>query len=324
MKKFLIISGLILGSSLFPIKAIAATFSQIIVYGDSLSDLGRVSVATGGAAPPYTQGNGKFSNGNIWIEYLADSLGIATTPNTNFAVGGATTGTANTIQPLISITIPALVGVQQEIIANPISDPDALYVVWAGANDYLGSTIPTNPAVSIANLSSEITTLISRGAKNILVPNLADLGKLPATLNTTNSASLDTLTLVHNTGLAASINSLSQANPGVNLNLLDVNSLFNQVVNNPSSFGFDNVTNQCITASSVCGTPDTYLFWDYMHPTTAGHKLIGELAFNTVSPTAAPEPTTMLGSIVAFGSVVALKRKMKSSKLKAKELVKSA
>lgn len=330
MKRFLIIGGLVLSSSLVPIAAIAATLNQIVVYGDSLSDLGRAATATGGAAPPYSSsfGEGRFSNGPIWLEYLADKLGIpadrnpATNRATNFAVGGATTGTANTIQPLISFPVAGLNGIQQQVSDNPITNPNALYVLWGGANDYLGGGI-TDPTVTVGNLSIQIQTLIGRGATNILVPNLSNLGELPVTLNTLNSAPLNNLTQFHNLGLAASINSLSQSNSGVNLRLLDVNSLFNQIVANPADAGFDNVTSQCITTTSVCGTPDTYLFWDDIHPTTAGHRLIGELAFNTVSPTAVPEPITMLGSLMAFGSAIAFKRKIKASNLKQQELVES-
>jgi thermolabile hemolysin len=327
MKRFLIIGGLIIASSLVPVKAIAATFTQLVVYGDSLSDLGRASAATNGAAPPYSAlTNGRFSNGPIWIEYLANSLGIAPTPispnsliNTaNFAVGGATTSTGNTI-------VTALGGIQNQVTNNSIGDSNALYVVWGGANDYLGGGI-TNPGVPVGNLSSEISTLISSGAKNILVPNLSNLGDLPGTRNLSNASDLTTLTQFHNAGLAASLNNLGRDNPDVKLSLLDVNSLVNQIVANPGNFGFSNTRDGCLLVGCNTITPttsDTYLFWDTIHPTTAGHRLISDLALNTVSSTAVPEPTTILGSLLAFGSVVALKRQLKSSKLKDKKLVKA-
>ena len=328
MKKFLIVSGLILSSVLAPVRAIAATFSQIVVYGDSLSDLGRAAAATSNLPaqfkfPAYDNGGGRFSNGPIWVEYLANRLGIATNPNTNFAIGGATTGTFNTGQTLS----PSFVGIQQQVNpSNPaaeISDPNALYVIWGGANDYLAGTT-TDPRVPVGNLTSEIATLIqTRQAQNILIFNLPDLGKLPSTRNDpTIAAGLDSLTQLHNTALAASIDSLSQANSSVKLSLLDVNSLFKQVVANPSIVGFDNATDGCLLVG--CPNPDTYLFWDDIHPTTATHRLIGDLAFQAVSPTSVPEPMTMLGSLMAFGSAVAFKRKLKSSKLTDKELVESA
>ena len=328
MKRFSIVCGLIIAASLVPIRAIASTYSQIVVYGDSLSDLGRAAATSTLPAQSkfpasYNNGGGRFSNGPIWVEYLANRLGIVTNPNTNFAIGGATTGTFNTGQTLS----PSFVGIRQQVNpGNPaaeISDPNALYIIWGGANDYLAKTT-TDPRVPVGNLTSQILTLIqTRQAKNILVLNLPDLGKLPSTRNDpTIAANLDTLTQLHNTALAASIASLSRANSSVKLSLLDVNSLFKQVVANPSTVGFNNATDGCLSVG--CPKPDTYLFWDTIHPTTATHRLIGDLAFQAVSPTSVPKPMTMLGSLIAFGSAVAFKRKLKSSKLTDKELVKSA
>ncbi len=327
MKRFLIISGLVLSSTLVPIQAIAATFSQIVVYGDSLSDLGRAAAATStlpaaSKFPPYPNGNGRFSNGPIWIEYLAAKSGVAIDHNTNFAIGGASTGTVNIGQPLS----PSFIGIQAQVINNPVIDTGALYIIWGGANDYLFPT-PDNPVSlpqTIANLTGEINTLISRKATNILIPNLPNLGALPSTRNLGATAiGLNSLTAAHNAGLADTIKILSAANPTVRLNLLDVNGLFNRVAANPGSFGFNDVTNACLTATSICADPNTNLFWDDIHPTTEGHRLIGDLAFNTVSPTAVPEPITMLGSLIAFGSAVAFKRKIKAANLKQQELIKN-
>jgi thermolabile hemolysin len=307
MKKFSLVFGLIIAATLVPVKAIAASFSQIIVYGDSLSDLGRVSAATGGFQPSYSQGNGRFSNGPVWIEYLADRLGLATNPATNFAVGGARTeGHA------FEFLFPSLIGIEKQVANNSFSDPDALYAIWGGANDYFDGQ--RDASIPLNNLYFEIATLILRGAKNIIVPNLPDLGVLPSKRNTTESSALSAVSQSHNTGLATTLDGLRLLYPGVTLNLLDVNSLFQQALTNPSSYGLSNVTDSCyIDSSTICADPTTYLFWDGVHPTTGVHQLVGNLAFNTVSPTAVPEPITILGSLMAAGSAVAFKRKLKQS-----------
>jgi phospholipase/lecithinase/hemolysin len=325
MKRFLVIGGLIMAASLVPVKAMAATFSQLVVYGDSLSDLGRAAAATNSLPaeskfPAYADGGGRFSNGSIWVEYLATRLDVAANSNTNFAIGGATTGTVNIGQPLS----PSFIGIQTQVANNSIGDPAALYVIWGGANDYIFGGI-TNPAIPVGNLTGEINTLISRGATNILIPNLPNLGALPSTRNLGSTAiGLNNLTAVHNAGLATAIDNLSSANPTVNLRLLDVNSLVNQVAANPSSFGFTNVSDGCLLVGCNTATTDlsnNFLFWDDLHPTTAAHQLIGDLAFQTVSPTAVPEPMTLIGSLMAFSSALALKRKLKSANVAAKERV---
>jgi thermolabile hemolysin len=316
MKLFLIVGGLILGYSLIPVRSIATNFSQIVTYGDSLSDVG--NAAAKGASLP-SSSNGRFSNGKLWIEYLADRLGIAPDRRQNFAEGGATTGTTNIAQTYF----PNLVGIAQQVKNHPISDPNALYVLWGGANDYLRAT-PENrpdPQVTIGNLSREIGTLIDRGAKNILVVNLPDLGKLPTTRNRPTASQLTMLTTLHNAGLAANIGTLSQTHPGVKLTLLDVNTAFSRAISDPPSYGFDNVTQGCFSVG--CQTPNTYLFWDGIHPTTAGHKILGDLAYRSVSPTANSSPQPLLGWLTALGATISLNRKGKPADAAASELVKN-
>jgi thermolabile hemolysin len=317
MRKCSIVLGLAIAATLVPGRVVAATFSQLVVYGDSLSDLNRAFTATGGAAPRYvsTPTAGRFSNGPIWVEYLADSLGITTDPNTNFAVGGATTGRLNTVAAELTANgIPilnpsALVGIQQQV-TNSSFVPDALYIVWGGANDYLGGGI-VDPTIPVSNLTAEISTLIARGAKNILVPNLPNLGALPGTrTSSVNAPVLSLLTQGHNAALAGSIEALRRADSSLTINILDVNDLFTQAVNDPGRFNFSNVTDGCLVVG--CSNPDAYLFWDPIHPTTAAHRLIGNLALSTVAPTAVPEPFTIIGTIVGGTAALRLRKKLKA------------
>ena len=313
---------------MLPLKATAATFKELYVFGDSLSDVGNAFNVTldpdtgeGFPPPPYFQG--RFSNGPIWVDYLAQDLGLNPTPyidvatggaipteGINFAFGGATTGTDN-------ITIPfVLPGLQQQInnftTANTSADSNALYIVEAGANDYLGGGV-TDPTVPVNNLSTAVTSLYNVGARNIIVTNLPDLGKIPGTRGDSQIKSgLSTLTSAHNSGLAATLDFLSQK-PGINIIPLDLNSLFNRAIATPGEFGFTNVTDSCLTTTSLCANPNEYLFWDFIHPTTAGHKLVGELAFRALPSESVPEPSVTLGILAlgALGTASVLKRHQK-------------
>lgn len=308
MKKQIVVTGFVLFSFMLPLKAIAASFSQIYVFGDSLSDTGNSLKATGlPPSPPYFQG--RFSNGPVWSEYLANDLGLTQQQQTNYAFGGANSGSDNTLVP----GLQSLPGLQQQIdsykATNTSADPNALYVVWAGANDYL-SRSTTNPAVPVKNLSTAVNSLADYGAKNIMVLNLPDLGKLPGTSGDIQvSNGLSALSEAHNSGEAANLNFLSQQSD-VNIIPVDVNSLFKQAIANPQQFNFTNVTNSCLTNTGVCATPDKYLFWDDIHPTTAAHKFVGELAFSTLDSQAVPEPATTLGllTIGALGALALHKR----------------
>ena len=304
-----------LPTAAFSASLSAQNFDQIYVFGDSLSDTGNVFNATlnvtGEGFPPAPYYQGRFSNGPVWVEYLATKLGAT---STNFAFGGATTGSSNTSEPNEILGLPAL---DQQInrltTANPSADPDALYIVWAGANDYLGAGV-TDPTVPVNNLSTAVNSLADYGAKNIMVVNLPDLGKLPATFNSPISSTLNDLTEAHNSGLAAKLDFLSQE-PDINIIPLDVNSQFNRAIAHPGEFGFTNVTDSCLTTSSVCANPDEYLFWDDIHPTTAGHKLVGDLAYSALNPEPVPEPSAELSILTlgAIGAVSVLKRKKKKA-----------
>lgn len=256
----------------FPNIILAQNISQIYVFGDSLSDVGNVYQATNKESPPsppYFQG--RYSNGPVWVEYLAPKLNLTFNPNHNFAYGGAKTGDSKTLPPGVLAQIETFKATNQN------RDRNALYIIWAGTNDYLGGA--TNTTVPVNNLTLAVQSLAAIGAKNILVVNLPDLGKLPGTRTTQRSQILNNLTNKHNAELAVSLNRLSQQiNRDIDITYLDVNELFNQVVKSPEKFGFSNVTQACLNQGIVCNNPDRYLFWDSIHPSTAAHKLLVDLA----------------------------------------------
>ena len=78
--------------------AAAAPYSAMYVFGDSLSDNGNIPAASGyrPSAPYY---DGRFSNGPVAVEYLANNLGIGAADFHDYAVGGATTGLDNSEVP---------------------------------------------------------------------------------------------------------------------------------------------------------------------------------------------------------------------------------
>lgn len=312
MKNQVVAAGFVIFSFMLPLKANAATFSRVYAFGDSLVDNGNAYQLTGGAIPPEPfYDNGRFSNGPVWVEYLADALGIQ---ETNYAVGGANTNTSNTLIPNNPLNLPGLTQQIQSFVADyPQADENGLYVVWAGANDYLGAGV-TNPLQPVNNLASTVATLASVGAKNFLVVNLPDLGNLPGTNGSIYSGGLNYLTGLHNSALSQTLNGLNQQQPNINITLLDINSLINQAIASPGAFGFTNVTDPCLnlTAQTICANPDEYLFWDAIHPTTSTHKIVAGAALVAI-----PEPTPALGMLAlgALGATGLLKRKQKKSSL---------
>lgn len=129
MKKQILTTGFVIFSFLLPEMATAASFSQLYVFGDSLSDTGNSFNATGiPPSPPYYQGR---SNVPVWVDYLASELGLSAQQQTNYAFGGATSGSDNNTPG--GQNLP---GLQQQVdryqATNTSADPNALYVVWLG------------------------------------------------------------------------------------------------------------------------------------------------------------------------------------------------
>lgn len=262
----------------FPIATSAQNFDRIYVFGDSLSDVGNVYKATNKrspTSPPYFQG--RYSDGPVWVEYLASKLNLTVNTGNNFAYGGATTGNSQDLPLGVLAQI-------EEFKANPSSgDRNSLYIIWAGANDYLGGA--TDTRIPVNNLVNAVKSIAAVGAKNIVVVNLPDLGKLPGTRIAPRANLLNSLTAKHNAELAASIDTLrQQLNSDIDIKYLDVNSIFNQVIKSPNQFGFSNVTQPCFSQGIICDNPKDYLFWDNIHPSAAAHKLLVELAFPQLQP----------------------------------------
>jgi thermolabile hemolysin len=261
-------------------SAHAGQITEIVAFGDSLSDVGNTYLATGYPSYP-----GVFSNGPNWIQLLAGKLGVPIpTPSlaggTDNAWGGAETGAG-----LSFMGTPNL-GLQVDtFLASNTLNAGQLVTVWAGANDFLNGG-QTDPTVVVANIAGAISALAGAGGAHFLVPNLPLLGELPATngLPQPMRDALDGLTLAFNGLLQAELGSLSQS-LGVSITYLDINSTFQQIIADPSAFGLTDVTGWIPDGGDGQG----YMFWDNVHPTTAVHEIIAQQAFNAV----VPEPSSI-------------------------------
>jgi phospholipase/lecithinase/hemolysin len=251
--------------------ASAGQLSKLVVFGDSLSDTGAVFAATQGAVPPSpAYYAGRFSNGPVWVEYLAVALDL---PVENFAYGGAETDHGNLFDGLSGMDFP---GLSDEIILFTSQyrrvDRRAIYVVWAGANDFraaLSRGETPDIAAVISNLMNAIDELYRAGARYVVVPNLPDLGLTPEGRASGSGPLITFLSATFNTHLEDAL--AARAPEAIRL---DVFRLMNQTVSNPSEYGFTNVTTPCLTTVGVCAVPDEYLFWDHVHPTTLGHAVL--------------------------------------------------
>ncbi|OUC12725.1 MAG: hypothetical protein B0A82_20265 [Alkalinema sp. CACIAM 70d] len=280
-------------------------YDQIVAFGDSLTDTGNFSRDFSRAfgipfppSPPYEPG--RLSNGALWVESLAKDLGI--TKVSNFAYIGATTGTENVASLTVGQPLPiAFPGIQQEVdtfqlsLAGQRANPNALYFVWGGANDYLFSlqsqfaNAASDIVQGVTNIARSVMKLADLGANTISVANLPNLGRTPFATIRNISTESTLYSLAFNITLSFTLEKLDRYLKA-DIVELDTFSLGEAIAANPSKFGFTNITEPAITKLPNID-PNTYLFWDEFHPTQAFHNVIAKTFEHALSM---PTPSRVL------------------------------
>lgn len=261
----------------FLTAATGYSFTALYAFGDSISDTGR-------NPPSQTSSyfNGRYSNGPLWVEYLSASLGLPYNAANNFAVSGSTKS------DLLS-----------QIAGLPASPNlhSALFTVQSGGNDFLqNSGLGTNdPAWSVVvsnavvNLTNALDVPYGDGAREILVLNLADIGRVPffSVYPAGYSIYVDSKVAAFNAQFASTVSTVMQRDPGLRIYVADTYRLTSNIISAPVSYGFTISTIGALQDSSLAnksftGPGANYVFWDPVHPTTKGHAQIAALAFQCV------------------------------------------
>jgi phospholipase/lecithinase/hemolysin len=291
--------------------AAQSRFSGIVVFGTSLSDPGNAFALLGDAgtppdftlnallvpASPYAKGGHHFSNGATWIEQFAAAQGLSRSvqpafldPNaSNYAVGAA-----RAYEDGVNVNLTRQVDTFLER-SRTVASVQELYVIEMGGNDIrdafsvYASGGDGGPilAQAIASIAANIQRLYAAGARDFLVWAAPDISLTPAirSLPPVAQSLAATLTQVFNVNLAATLAQLSAGLPGSNFARLDAYGLLHAIVASPDSFQLENVTSACITPNAApftCRSADTFLFWDGIHPTTAGHAILAAEAAKAV------------------------------------------
>jgi phospholipase/lecithinase/hemolysin len=286
--------------------AIAAAFSRVVVFGDSLTDPGNAFILLGhvSAVPPfelipsapYARGGHHFSNGETWVEQLGTELRLNPSPGpafqrpivfSNYAVGGSRARDVLVLQ--VGRFLDDFRGV---------APSDALYVVHIGGDDLSDALAalaidPTGLAshaiitAAVNAIGANMATLAGAGAHTFLVPNASDLALVPAVRLAGPAAQAEGTALagIFNAELEALLGGLETR--GVRIFRLDIFSLVREVVTAPGAFGLTEVEEPCIRPGTLvkpfCSQPDQFLFWDGIHPTRAGHGIITSRALDVLA-----------------------------------------
>ncbi|MEE4670776.1 esterase EstP [Pseudomonas alliivorans] len=250
-------------------SAVAAPYSTMVVFGDSLADAGQFPDTDGPAGstlrftnrvgPTYQDGSGEVYNLNSstligrMLNVPAGDLAASTSPvnaalglpdGNNWAVGGYRTD-----QVLDSITTrsdavtPITNGSQTVLRSRPgylptnglRADPNALYYLTGGGNDFLqGRVLSSGDAEDAADrLADSAQVLQQAGARHIMVWLLPDIGQTPALSGTVLESLTSRLSARFNEQL---VSRLSQIN--AQIIPLNVPLLISETLAQPARFGF--------------------------------------------------------------------------------------
>ncbi|CAI5512224.1 unnamed protein product [Closterium sp. Naga37s-1] len=305
----------------------AAKISQMYVFGDESADVGNANYFKQAAVKanklPYgvnfKPASGRFSDGKLVVDYLADFLAIpspradlaprnASLPFSGLdfamAAAGAKSGTNG----------GKTRGLQQQFNefkkwfneAKRTNNPDlkldeALFVMSIGANDYIPELSRAQPnmttlvalASSVSNIVINITQSLYNltGSSNILIVDLPNLGCAPVVrraaktgINCTDAG--NQVTIIHNYALLTKTDKLRN-NPALPMPKL---LLFRQSQTHPccgavTSTGVVVACAQTIgngktaVTGGACAAPGKAVWWDDHNPTQAVNQKVANTLF---------------------------------------------
>lgn len=249
------------------------TIDRIYAFGDSYSDSGRGWVD---------------SDGPTAVAYLAHRLGLALVPSNshdasekslNFAVSGAPTGESpGHIVPNGWLGL-GMKNQVAEFVARVhdgsiVFDTDTtLFFIAGGLND---KRIPTEQTV--ANLEGEIHALYAAGARHFRLAVLPEA--IPAFSD-----------------VAKRLNPAIRTIPGemksklndADIRLSQWGKFFDFVMEHPVKYNITDTTNQCAGRAifnedcTPCTNPATHYYYHQNHPSTAVHKVVGDMLYMEIA-----------------------------------------
>ncbi len=292
---------------------------RIFVFGDSLQDNGNVKRTLGAPKAPYL--DGRFSDGPVASEHLAEIYARETNQKPpevcNFAHGGALSSGPN---PKSLLKEHALsVKQQADIFKSRFHrfNEDDLVLLDGGGNNLFFAIYDESPYFNlpamfrfgndIANIADD---LIKHGARKIVIWTVPDVTvtptfrimKFPKVIVSTLRAMYKHQVKRQNKKISDSVKILRRKYSHAQIELFDAYTFLNGVIENPGTFGFENTTDPCVDSFGgfdlqgnmqdhidINHDPETHLFWDWVHPTAKGQRIIAEEIYKLLHKSDLPQ-----------------------------------
>lgn len=256
--------------------------NKVISFGDSLSDINNIYNASQWKLPNSDSWfHGRFSNGRVWTEYLAQDLAV---PLYNWAVGGAAGDTKYIVLPGLRQEVQSWI---EYMSATKNYNPArSLFTVLIGANDFINYNRSVNEVSN--DLKDSLTILAEHGARSIVLLNIPNVSMAPVFHMGKSVANLHENIIQYNKNITSIVADLHIQFPHLKVYVFDTYKMFNDALENPARYGIKNTLDPCLDINSnsslnyvqshdprtSCSNPNDFIFWDNLHITTKVHRIL--------------------------------------------------
>jgi phospholipase/lecithinase/hemolysin/uncharacterized protein YhjY with autotransporter beta-barrel domain len=280
-------------------------FTTIQAFGDSYADTGNLFKILGTPNPPVYP-TGRFSGGTNFVDTTSTLLGI---PQSNFAIGGATTGTANTFALGVGGFAQEWAGI---LNSGWKIAPSDLIEINIGGNDarayYQGggtlAGVPAAATASAVQASAGLNALVAAGARTIVFTT-GDVSQLPEAFGNPSAKVGSAYSQNYNAQMQVPLAAIAAS--GVRVELLDISLLGDLVKANPALYGLSKAGPCPLTCIGNAGLQNQYLFYlDGVHLTSHGFAILGEYIVNRLNAplTFAPQGDLAMNSAMGFAATL--------------------
>uniref|UniRef100_A0ACD5YAZ7 Uncharacterized protein n=1 Tax=Avena sativa TaxID=4498 RepID=A0ACD5YAZ7_AVESA len=276
----------------------ASSVPAVYVFGDSLADVGnnnhlltllKADFSHNGMDYPGGKATGRFSNGKNSADFLAEKLGLTTSPpylalsssssnanyanGVNFASGGAGVSNATNKDQCISLdkqieyysTVYASLArsLGQDQAAKHLAK--SIFAITLGSNDIIhyaranAATKLRNPSQQfvdtlIQSLTGQLQSLYNLGARKVVFLGMGPVGCTPSLRELSSTRDCNTeanaMAVQYNKEAEAVLSGMSSQHGDLHYALFDSSAALLQYINQPAAYGFAEAKAAC------CGLGD--------------------------------------------------------------------
>ena len=301
-----------------PLAAAPISATDLVVFGDSLSDVGNAYALSGGTippSPPYYMGQFTGPDGPVWAGIVGDAFEAQGKPVRNYAVGGA---------EALGSGLTDLPGQIARFVAvdNVALGEEPLAAFWFGGNDVISAVLggeSAEAAAETAELAADAVTFAAAslsplGIDDLLFFTLGDFSLVPALLG---NAVAEVASAAFDQRLRDNVADLRAL--GLEASIVDTGGQLAAVRADPGAFGFTELFAPCVvtnpndrseilqdcTEQGVDAT--SYLWFDPVHPSSRAHAIIADAALEVIAPI--PLPASLPFAVAGFGLIFAAARR---------------